>query len=96
MITLDFAIDHPTSAGHFPGNPIIPGALLLTQALQAIAEAAGKNTSSYDIKSTKFLHPVRPGQSVAIEWEVQASGAIAFTGTIAPDTPVLSGSVVLC
>ncbi len=96
MITLYFAADHPTGAGHFPGNPIIPGALLLDRALHAIAQATGKNTDSYDIKSAKFLHPVRPGQSVSIAWEMQASGAIAFTGTIEPDTRVLSGSVALC
>ena len=28
-LTLQIAADHPTGAGHFPGNPIIPGALLL-------------------------------------------------------------------
>ena len=30
----------PTAAGHFPSNPIIPGALLLDEVVAAIAGAA--------------------------------------------------------
>jgi len=36
-----FSADHPVAAGHFPGNPIIPGAMLLDEVLQAIRDAAG-------------------------------------------------------
>ncbi len=92
---LDFAADHPTGAGHFPGNPIIPGALLLDRAVRGIAEARGKTGMDCAIRSAKFLHPVRPGQSVAIAWQLQPSGAIAFTGRI-EDTTVIMGSIALC
>ncbi len=30
--TLCFPVDHPALAGHFPGNPIVPGAVLLDHA----------------------------------------------------------------
>jgi len=59
-----FAVDHPTAAGHFPGNPIIPGALLLEAVLRA-ADPAGRYTS-YEVRSAKFLHPVRPGDNLQI------------------------------
>ena len=41
MLTLDcpFVPDHPTAAGHFPCNPIIPGAVLLSAALRAIEQS---------------------------------------------------------
>lgn len=61
-----FAEDHPTAAGHFPGHPIIPGALLLDAALTAIRGATPIRSCS--IRAAKFLHPVRPGDRLRIEW----------------------------
>jgi len=81
-----FAPDHPTGAGHFPGNPIIPGALLLDRMLQAIGLQAGRR----DVRVAKFLRPVRPGDVVTFRWRrsgrdiafecVLADGDIALTG----------------
>jgi 3-hydroxyacyl-[acyl-carrier-protein] dehydratase len=87
-LELRFADDHPTAAGHFPGNPIIPGALLLDAALHAIAADA-----LCQIRSVKFRQPVRPGDLIRLEWHeergltqfkcvVSASGIIAMSGTL--------------
>jgi 3-hydroxyacyl-[acyl-carrier-protein] dehydratase len=66
-VELRFAENHPTAAGHFPGNPIIPGALLLDTVFHAIAgDAPGKNCQ---IRAVKFLRPVRPCDRLRIEWE---------------------------
>jgi 3-hydroxyacyl-[acyl-carrier-protein] dehydratase len=63
-----FIQDHPTAAGHFPGNPIIPGALLLDTVLHTIAgDSATAGTCV--IRAAKFLRPVRPGDRIRIEWE---------------------------
>jgi len=61
-----FAEDHPTAAGHFPGNPIIPGALLLDRVVDAIA---GNEARGCTIRAVKFLHPVRPGDAMRIVWD---------------------------
>ncbi len=84
-----FAPDHPTGSGHFPGNPIIPGALLLDRMLQAIGPQAGRR----DVRVAKFLHPVRPGDAVTFRWRgngrdiafecVLAGGDVALTGAVA-------------
>ncbi len=92
-LTLQFAADHPTGAGHFPGNPIIPGALLLAEVLQRIEAAEGERFASCNVKAAKFLHPVRPGESVEIEYARSTSGAIEFQCTVA-GAKVLSGAVV--
>jgi 3-hydroxymyristoyl/3-hydroxydecanoyl-(acyl carrier protein) dehydratase len=85
-----FASDHPTAAGHFPGNPIIPGALLLDTVVDAIR---GESAAPYAIRVVKFLRPVRPGDRVRIAWREErgethfecsliATGEIAATGTL--------------
>jgi 3-hydroxyacyl-[acyl-carrier-protein] dehydratase len=72
---LHFAADHPTAAGHFPGDPIIPGALMLDAVVAAIAgDAAGPVT----IRAAKFLLPVRPGARVSLSWEPLAGGTVRF------------------
>lgn len=89
---IHFPADHPTAAGHFPGNPIIPGAVLLDTALTAIATAEGLASAPSRLRSAKFLHPVRPGDRMLVEWQASPTGAIAFTGSVA-GRPVMTGSV---
>lgn len=92
-LTLQFAADHPTAAGHFPGNPIIPGALLLAEVLRCIARAEGARYTSCNVKNAKFLHPARPGELVEIDHARTATGSIEFTCTVAGNK-VLSGAIV--
>ncbi len=92
-LTLQFAVDHPTGVGHFPGNPIIPGALLLAEVLRCIARAEGASYSSCNVKNAKFLHPARPGESVEIEYSKSAQGSITFDCVVAGNK-VLSGVVL--
>lgn len=92
-----FAPDHATRAGHFPGNPIIPGALLLDRMLHAISRSTA-GAPLHDIRVAKFLRPVRPGDAVTFRWRqtpkreivfecrLDGSGDIAMTGTVAMET----------
>ena len=93
QLTLRLAEDHPTAAGHFPGNPIIPGALLLAEVLRCIEQAEGARYSSCNVKTAKFLHPARPGDTVAIEYVRSALGTIEFQCSVA-GTKVLAGGIV--
>lgn len=92
-LTLHIASNHPTGAGHFPGNPIIPGALLLAEVLRCIESAEGKSFSTCNVKAAKFLHPARPGETVEIEYARSAQGTIEFQCTV-DGTKVLSGGIV--
>lgn len=89
---MKFAPDHPAGAGHFPCNPIIPGALLLAETLRTITEANDLDIASCSIKSAKFQHPVRPGDCVEIEYTYSAHLQIDFICKCA-GTKVLSGAV---
>lgn len=88
-----FPADHPAAAGHFPGNPIIPGAVLLREVVRAVVAEGG---AVGEIRSAKFLHPVRPGERLSIAWEMRADGEIRFTCEAGdPARRVLTGTMRL-
>jgi 3-hydroxyacyl-[acyl-carrier-protein] dehydratase len=78
--SLPLAIDpgHPAFAGHFPGMPIVPGVVLLDEALHAMGEALGADLSACRIASVKFLSPLRPGEPVQVRYAAGANGAMRF------------------
>jgi len=91
-LEITFPSDHPTGPGHFPGNPIIPGAVLLAEVLRLMAASLGVALSPCHIKSAKFSHPTRPGDCVAIEFSGGAGNDIKFQCTVG-DNIVLTGTV---
>jgi len=86
---LHFPLDHPAGPGHFPGNPIIPGAGLLDEVVASIVP----NGWAGQIDSAKFHHPVRPGDTVAVTHTTDGD-ATRFEGRlIGSDQLVLSGAL---
>lgn len=76
--TLAIPADHPAFAGHFPGLPIVPGVVLLDEALYAIRQALNIEPASCRIAAAKFFHPVGPGAILTLCFEAPAGGAIRF------------------
>jgi 3-hydroxymyristoyl/3-hydroxydecanoyl-(acyl carrier protein) dehydratase len=74
---IHFAANHPTAAGHFPSNPIIPGALLLDEVIRTLPGGATA------IRAAKFFHPVRPGESVSVHWTLSPPGTAKFECRVA-------------
>lgn len=91
-LTLQFPANHPTGTGHFPGNPIIPGALLLAEVLRCIERAEGASYVACNVKNTKFPAPARPGDTVEIEYAKSAQGSLTFDCVVAGNK-VLSGVI---
>jgi hypothetical protein len=86
---LHFPLDHPAGPGHFPGNPIIPGAGLLDEVVASIVP----NGWAGQIDAAKFHHPVRPGDTVAVTHTTDGD-ATRFEGRlIGSDQLVLSGAL---
>ena len=91
---LDVPQDHPSFAGHFPEFPVLPGAVLLDEALQVIERQRGLDLTQWHVASVKFLGLVRPGDALRLEHSVAANSAsIRFTIRVA-DRAVASGSLV--
>ena len=86
--------DHPAYPGHFPGNPVLPGVVLLDAAVNAITAADANRTAGaptlYEIVSAKFHEVVRPGDPLSIEHEALANDTVRFTIHSA-QRPVASG-----
>ena len=61
---LSIPADHPALAGHFPGNPVTPGALLLDAVVRAAAERGFCVTG---LHRAKFTAPLRPDTPFRIE-----------------------------
>jgi 3-hydroxyacyl-[acyl-carrier-protein] dehydratase len=76
--TLKISPDHPAFAGHFPKFPVLPGAVLIDEALHIIQRERGVDLAQWHIASAKFLDVVRPGDILLVEHEAPKSGEIRF------------------
>lgn len=68
-VTRHIAIDHPAFAGHFPGQPLLPGVLLLAEVLEAalaVPALAARLGPQPTLGAAKFLAPVGPGSTLVI------------------------------
>ena len=65
---MEFVVDpsHPSLPGHFPGDPIVPGVVLLDRVVEAI-EAVHGPLARLRLPQVKFLQPLRPGEPARVE-----------------------------
>jgi 3-hydroxyacyl-[acyl-carrier-protein] dehydratase len=66
MIAFSIPADHPCLPGHFPGQPIVPGVVLLDRVLAAI-EARHGALGPPRMPQVKFMQPLLPEQTAQIE-----------------------------
>lgn len=72
--------NHPSLAGHFPNNPIVPGAVILDEVIQVLQQ--WKN--DYQVTSipiTKFLKPLQAEQQFSIKLKDKGSHQVKFVCT---------------
>ncbi len=58
--------DHPSLPGHFPGNPVVPGVLVLDRVLDAVQAASGMPVGALRLPQVKFMQPLLPTQLATV------------------------------
>jgi 3-hydroxymyristoyl/3-hydroxydecanoyl-(acyl carrier protein) dehydratase len=84
--------DHPAFPGHFPGNPIVPGVVLLDRAILFSSEFSGIKGAGWQVANAKFLSPVGPEEALRFLIQKKPNGGIAFRIS-AQDRDVASGAL---
>lgn len=77
--TIQIPVDHPAFPGHFPGNPLLPGVLILDLVVDTYESPVN------GISIAKFLKPVSPGDVLNISIDELTNGAARFKVTCATD-----------
>lgn len=93
-------VNEPFFQGHFPGNPIMPGVLIveaMAQLAGVLAFSSGMQGSSVyfmSIEKAKFRKPVVPGDQIKLEIKVlqQRGNVWRFSGIALVDEKVVSES----
>lgn len=86
-------INEPFFQGHFPGQPIMPGVLVIEAMAQVAGVMAfrsgieGKSVYFMSIDNAKFRRPIVPGDQVMMEIKVlkQRGNVWKFSGTATVD-----------
>ncbi|MHB0982098.1 MAG: hypothetical protein ACYC02_01805 [Thiobacillus sp.] len=78
VVPLPIVAGHPAYAGHFPDQPILPGVVLLDEALHALAARLGRQDAAWQLKSVKFHSPVQPGESLTLNAAELPAGGFRF------------------
>lgn len=68
--------DHPCLPGHFPGQPVVPGVLLLERLIEAAQAAISAPIRVTGLSQVKFLAPLLPGEEAIAVLELQAPSGI--------------------
>jgi 3-hydroxymyristoyl/3-hydroxydecanoyl-(acyl carrier protein) dehydratase len=84
--------DHPAAPGHFPGNPIVPGVVLLTELQHAIESSLGQSVKILELSSVKFIALLRPGEPFTIHLELMDDCRLKFNATC--DERVIASGII--
>jgi 3-hydroxyacyl-[acyl-carrier-protein] dehydratase len=68
-LRFEIADEHPCLPGHFPGNPVVPGVVVLDRVFAAIEAQAGLVPARVRMPQVKFLQPLLPRQAARVELE---------------------------
>ena len=68
--------NHPALAGHFPGNPIVPGVVILDQVIRLWQEQTSRQVQK--ISHVKFMTVLKPDSNCSIQYHEKNNQKIDF------------------
>lgn len=81
-------------AGHFPGQPVVPGVALIDMAMYVIARALSAPVEIVTLKNAKFLSVLSPEISNEVSVEVTVKGEVDKDRDIATSVTVKNTDTV--
>lgn len=78
--TLCISHTHPSLPGHFPGQPIVPGVVLLDRVLSTAQTWLGRPVQLQTLQQAKFITPLLPDEEAQMQLRLQGS-ELRFTIT---------------
>ena len=81
---------HPALAGHFPGDPIVPGVVILRRVCQAVTREHGATVAAVSV--VKFHVPLRPTEPFDIDLAPAGDDRYRFR-VVRGDTLIAAGTL---
>lgn len=69
---------HPALPGHFPGNPLLPGVVLLTMIIETVERLHVDKVRVNGMPAVKFLAPARPDMVIMLSLVPISAGLMKF------------------
>ncbi len=85
---------HPSLPGHFPGNPLVPGVVLLAHVIDITEKLYEGKVRVMGMPTVKFLAPVRPEKEVLLSLLPVAPDSLRFECRM-EESMVATGSIEL-
>ena len=93
LVTLGLPVDHPAFAGHFPGQPVLPGVVQTDWAIRLSKDLLETGITAATDFQVKFRRVIQPGDDLtlslrhdrtkhSLSFEYRQKGEIASTGRI--------------
>jgi 3-hydroxymyristoyl/3-hydroxydecanoyl-(acyl carrier protein) dehydratase len=91
-----FTIDsrHPSLPGHFPGNPIVPGVVILEEILAQMGQSLNKPFVLTHVPSVKFHSPLRPDELLQLTFDLLEGHSVSFSCQV-DSRLIVSGQFIL-
>jgi 3-hydroxyacyl-[acyl-carrier-protein] dehydratase len=85
--------DHPALAGHFPGYPVVPGVVILSELVQATETWLDWSGSPVSVASIKFMRLLRPSEAFTLRLERLSENRVSFV-ILRSEDRVASGTLL--
>ena len=97
-LSLSASVEHPIYPEHFPGFAVVPASLVLETLCGQAARALGRpNPVPVTISDTRFLRPLRPGQSYLCKPATRSgtcgTGRLSFVINDTEGAPCVRGAI---
>jgi 3-hydroxymyristoyl/3-hydroxydecanoyl-(acyl carrier protein) dehydratase len=89
--TIRIPASHPALAGHFPGNPIVPGVVLLDEVVSAAEHWLGAGLTVRGLPQAKFLAPLLPEETARID--LVTRGSLLEFAILRGETAIAKGTL---